>query len=102
MTAIRNLMIGAAAGVLSVASAFAATWDQTLRTSHTQLIGALNGDPSTLATITDDGLGIRLGPIVERVKAELIARGAFRTIDCAAFSPARILAGRRLTERNVI
>ena len=27
------------------------------------------------ATITDDGLGIRLGPIVERVKADLIARG---------------------------
>ena len=62
-------------GQVITSDAFAATWDQTLRTSHTQLIGALNGDPSTLATITDDGLGIRLGPIVERVKAELIARG---------------------------
>lgn len=62
-------------GQVVTSDAFAATWDQTLRTSHTQLIGALNGDPSTLATITDDGLGIRLGPIVERVRAELQARG---------------------------
>ncbi len=68
-------VIARATGQVITSQAFAATWDQTLRTSHTQLIGALNGDPSTLATITDDGLGIRLGPIVERVKADLIARG---------------------------
>lgn len=56
--------------------AFASTWEQTLRISHTQAIGALNGDPQVAATITADGLGLQLGPIVDRVRAQLTEQGS--------------------------
>ncbi|MFT3860275.1 hypothetical protein [Micropruina sp.] len=62
-------------GEVIAADSFAGTWEQTLRISHTQLVGALNGDPATTAAITGQGLGIRLAPIIERVKAGLIDRG---------------------------
>jgi hypothetical protein len=55
--------------------AFATTWEQALRVSHAQLVGALSGDPTVVATITADGLGIQLGPIVDRVRAELTEQG---------------------------
>lgn len=43
--------------------------------THTQLIGALNGDPGTTTTITADGVGLQLGPIIEQVKATMVANG---------------------------
>lgn len=55
--------------------AFATTWEQALRLSHIQMIGALNGDPQVVATITADGLGLRLGPIVDRVRGALTEQG---------------------------
>ena len=55
--------------------AFADTWQQALRVSHTQVIGALNGDPNVAATITADGLGLQLGAIVDRVRADLTQQG---------------------------
>jgi hypothetical protein len=55
--------------------AFATTWEQSLRFSHSQAIAALADDPAALAAITADGVGLRLGPIVARVRQELIDRG---------------------------
>lgn len=55
---------------------FANVWAESLRIAHTQLIGTLSNDPAAVATISADGsLGIPLEPIVEQVKARLVARG---------------------------
>lgn len=55
---------------------FAAIWTDALRTTHTQLMATLGGDPQAVATISADGsLGIPLGPLVDRVKAQLVAQG---------------------------
>lgn len=55
--------------------AFASTWEQSLRFSHRQAIAALEDDPAALAALSADGVGLRLGPIVARVRQELIDRG---------------------------
>lgn len=55
--------------------AFATTWEQALHVSHTQLIGALSDDPAVATTITADGLGLQLGPIVDRVRTALAEEG---------------------------
>lgn len=55
---------------------FATVWEQSLRTSHAQLIGALENDPDTLLAIGDAGtVGIQLGPIVANVQAALVDKG---------------------------
>ena len=72
------------------------------RFDQNALIGAVPGFDNFFVIGGFSGHGVQQAPAAGRALAELIARGAFRTIDCAAFSPARILAGRRLTERNVI
>jgi hypothetical protein len=44
--------------------------------SHTQLIATMRNDPQALIVAQSDGtIGIQLGPIVEEVKAALLARG---------------------------
>ncbi len=56
--------------------AFAQTWERALRLSHTQLLATMRNDPQALIVAQSDGtIGIQLGPIVEEVKAALIARG---------------------------
>src|SRR4051794_21032092 len=56
--------------------AFAESWVRALRVSHTQLLATLRNDPQALVVAQQDGtIGIQLGPIVEDVKAALIARG---------------------------
>ena len=55
---------------------FAQTWERALRLSHTQLLATMRNDPQALVVAQSDGtIGIQLGPIVEEVKAALIARG---------------------------
>lgn len=54
---------------------FASAWEQTLRLSHQGAVNALQGDPNAALSITDEGLGIRLGPIIERVTQVLTERG---------------------------
>ena len=55
--------------------AFPQTWERALRVSHTQLVATLTNDPQALAAAQSDGtIGIQLGPIVEDVKAALLAR----------------------------
>ena len=55
--------------------AFAQSWERSLRISHTQLLATLNNDPQALVAAQSDGtIGIQLGPIVEDIKAALLAR----------------------------
>ena len=55
--------------------AFAQSWERALRVSHTQLLATLRNDPQALIAAQSDGtIGIQLGPIVEDVKAALLAR----------------------------
>lgn len=56
--------------------AFAQSWERALRLSHTQLLATMRNDPEALIAARSDGMiGIQLGPIVEDVKAALLARG---------------------------
>jgi hypothetical protein len=55
--------------------AFVQTWERALRISHTQLLATLSNDPDALLAASSDGtIGVQLGPIVEDVKAALLAR----------------------------
>jgi hypothetical protein len=55
--------------------AFTTAWTASLRLTHDQTTATLSGSEGALATVSADGLGIRLGPIVERVKTALVAQG---------------------------
>ena len=56
--------------------AFSAVWEQTLRTSHAQLVATLQGDPAALVRLGDDGVvALQLGPIVSEVRERLVANG---------------------------
>jgi len=55
---------------------FVGVWTESLTLGHRQLVATLRNDPDALAAIGADGtLGVPLGPIVERVKAQLVERG---------------------------
>jgi len=69
-------LIRSAATNIVASDAFAQLWEQALRTSQTQVVAALEGDTSSALVISDTGeIGIQLGPIIEEVKKELVARG---------------------------
>lgn len=55
--------------------AFAEVWSTATRAAHRALVGAATSDGGGLVVRTDDGVGIQLGAIVERVKQTLIDRG---------------------------
>ena len=54
---------------------FAGVWEQSLRLSHDKLIVGLQGDPSVVVSMTEEGLGLRVGPIVEEVRDALVRQG---------------------------
>lgn len=82
-----NLLKGpAASGIQSLiqtgvsqfvsSDAFADVWASALRVSHSQLVAAMQNDPDAAVTLGGDGtVGIQLGPIIEAVKAALLAQG---------------------------
>lgn len=55
--------------------AFAQVWQQSLRLTHDQVTNALSGDPNSSLVITQDGLGLRLGPLIDKVKQSLVDQG---------------------------
>ncbi|NLP83637.1 hypothetical protein HF576_07250 [Microbacterium sp. CFH 90308] len=55
--------------------AFADVWATTTRAAHRALTLAATSDGGGLVVRTDDGVGIQLGAIVERVKQNLVDRG---------------------------
>lgn len=55
---------------------FATLWTGLVRTTHTQVAGALADDPTVLLALGDDGkVGVQLGPVVAAVKAQLLDLG---------------------------
>ena len=78
----------AAAGVTSAidrvvekvirSDAFSTVWNEALTRTHRQLTLSLEGDPDAVVEIGADAqgdIGVQLGPIVDRVKAALVADG---------------------------
>ncbi|GAA4624548.1 hypothetical protein GCM10023113_14010 [Cellulomonas oligotrophica] len=56
--------------------AASSVWAQGHRTVHAQLVAVLRGDPDAVATLEADGtLSVDLGPVVEEVRAALVASG---------------------------
>lgn len=56
--------------------AFATVWERSLRLSHAQFIGALEGEEGVTLVISDDGeLGLRLAPLITAVRDQLVAQG---------------------------
>lgn len=57
-------------------SAFAQVWEQALRASHDQLTATMQNSSNAAVKVGSNGsIGIQLGPIVDRVKQLLVARG---------------------------
>lgn len=55
--------------------AFADTWTTTTRAAHRVLTAAATADGDGVVVLTDDGLGIQLGAIVDGVRQSLLDRG---------------------------
>jgi glycine/D-amino acid oxidase-like deaminating enzyme len=66
------------------------------------LIGCFDEIENVFCITGFSGHGVQQAPAAGRALAEYIAHGAYRSIDCTAFSPARVNARRPLVERNVI
>ena len=55
--------------------AFAEVWATATRAAHRALVGISTSDGGGLVVRTDEGVGIQLGAVVERVKQNLLDRG---------------------------
>ena len=71
---LRNLVDGSVANVVR-SDAFAATWSSALRSAHRTVTGTATLDDGGIVALTDAGLGIRLGPLVDQVKQQLTGQG---------------------------
>ncbi len=70
-----NSAVRSATASVVTSEAFARAWEESLLVSHSHAVALLSGDPDVALTITDEGLGLRLGPIIELVKARLVEEG---------------------------
>jgi FAD-dependent oxidoreductase domain-containing protein 1 len=66
------------------------------------LVGRLPGLDNAFTACGFSGHGIQQAPAVGRALAELIATGAYRTLDLRPLAVARVAQGRPLVETNVI
>lgn len=82
LAALRQPMIAGIRSTISSATAkvvasdeFGKAWEASLRSAHTEFTGALAGDPDTALTISRNGLGLQLAPMIAKVRDALIAQG---------------------------
>lgn len=66
------------------------------------LVGTLPGAANAYLACGFSGHGLQQAPAVGRAVAELVATGAYRTLDLSALAPSRIGRGAPLVEANVI
>ncbi|MFZ2102779.1 MAG: FAD-binding oxidoreductase [Oricola sp.] len=66
------------------------------------LIGPAPGLGGLFAITGFSGPGVQQAPAAGEALAECILFGQYRSTDCVAFSPERIVAGRPFSERNII
>jgi hypothetical protein len=72
---IKGLMRNIVSGFVTSKS-FATVWEQALRTSHQQLIAAMQNDKDAVIALGQNGeIGIQLGPIIAQVKSVLVKHG---------------------------
>ncbi|MBN9171308.1 MAG: hypothetical protein J0I50_05390, partial [Microbacterium sp.] len=71
---LRNLVQNAVTGIVE-SDAFANTWTTAVRGAHRVVTTTATSDGGGIVVLTDDGLGVELGPIVEQVKSGLTERG---------------------------
>jgi len=71
---LRDLVQNAVTGIVE-SDAFANTWTTAVRGAHRVLTTTAMSDGGGIVVLTDDGLGVELGPIVEQVKSGLTERG---------------------------
>jgi FAD-dependent oxidoreductase domain-containing protein 1 len=69
---------------------------------HNAIVGRAPGLDNAYVAAGFSGHGIQQSPAVGRGLAELVANGAYATLDLSDFAYERIAAGRPLLERNVI
>jgi FAD-dependent oxidoreductase domain-containing protein 1 len=69
---------------------------------HNAIVGRAPGLDNSYIAAGFSGHGIQQSPAVGRGLAELVAHGAYATLDLSDFAYERIAAGRPLLERNVI
>lgn len=86
---------------LRVTRAWAGHYDLNLF-DHNAIVGLLPGFDNAYLAAGFSGHGMQQSPAVGRGLAELIAQGAYVSLDLADFSFARVLDGRPLMEHNVI
>ncbi|WP_157415246.1 hypothetical protein [Agromyces allii] len=69
-------LVGQLVNRFVTSDAFGDIFEQALRTTHTQTVAALQGDPDAALQITGKGeIGIQLAPIIEEVKQRLVDAG---------------------------
>ena len=66
------------------------------------LVGRAVGMENVYLALGFSGHGLQQSPAVGRGLAELIAHGAYRTLDLSPLGHERVVANRPLLERNVI
>ena len=66
------------------------------------LIGPLDGPGDCHAITGFSGHGVQQAPAAGEALAELLLFGEYRGVDCSAFTPRRVAAGRNFAERNII
>jgi hypothetical protein len=67
--------IHSAAAKVIASDEFEKAWEASLRLSHAELTGALAGNPDTALTISRDGLGLQLAPMISKVRDVLVEQG---------------------------
>ncbi len=56
--------------------AFSQAWTEALKVSHDQMTGTMRNDPNAVLQAQDNGvIGIQLGPVVNKIKQDLVDRG---------------------------